>query len=74
MTTRDYSKELGMPSTRKTMPRALAYVILAIVAAGVIFAISQAIGEARQHHEEERAAASPAPPPSSATVPMPAEK
>ncbi len=55
MTHRDYTKELGLPSTRKTIPRPLAYVILAVIAVGVFFGVADILRNASKYHAAENA-------------------
>ncbi len=55
MTSRDYTQEIGLPSQKKTMPRALAFTVLAIVAVGISFGIADVLRQARLHAEAEKA-------------------
>jgi hypothetical protein len=58
---RDYTKEVGIPSHKKTMPRPLAFVILALVAVGISFGVAGVLRRAKEHHAAEKpAAAAPA--------------
>lgn len=66
MISRDYTKELGIPSHKKNMPRPLAYALLAVVAVGVSFGVAGVVEKSKAHHAAERAAAQPA---STAVVP-----
>ena len=61
MISRDYTKEVGIPSQKKTLPRTVAYVVLAAVAVGVSFGVAGVLTETKEHHAAEKAAASPAP-------------
>lgn len=56
MTNRDYTKEVGIANPKKTMPRPLAFIILAIVAVGVSFGVAGVVAESREHHAAEKAA------------------
>ena len=57
---RDYTKEVGLPSPKKTMPRPLAFAILALVAVGISFGVVAVVRHAKEHHAEENAATAPA--------------
>ncbi|MGH7945154.1 MAG: hypothetical protein ACREH8_10125 [Opitutaceae bacterium] len=59
MISRDYTKEVGIPSHKKTVRRPLAFVVLAIVAAGVSFGVAGVVVKAKEHNEAEKAAANP---------------
>ena len=61
MTSRDYTKEVGIPSQKKTLPRPVAYVVLAILAVGVSFGVAGIVAKSKEHHAAEKAASSPAP-------------
>ena len=61
MISRDYTKEVGIPSVKKTLPRPIAFVVLAAVAVGVSFGVAGVLTEAKEHHAAEKAAASPTP-------------
>ena len=61
MTSRDYTKEVGIPSHKKTMSRPVAYVVLAAVAVGVSFGVAGVLAEAREHHAAEKPVAATAP-------------
>jgi hypothetical protein len=60
MISRDYTKEVGIPSVKKTLPRPVAFVVLAAVAVGVSFGVAAVLTEAKEHEAAEKAAASPA--------------
>jgi hypothetical protein len=60
MPSRDYTKEVGLPSQNKTLPRPVAIVILAAVAVGVSFGVAGMINASKEHNAE-KAASSPAP-------------
>jgi hypothetical protein len=69
----DYTKEVGLPSQKKTLPRPVAWLILALVGAGISFGVVQVIAQTRDYHASEKkspAAAAPA----SAPAQAPAEK
>ena len=70
MISRDYTKEVGIPSDKKTMPRPVAFVILAIVAVRVSFGVKEVVAKSREHHAAE--AAAKAPPPTAAAPAIPA--
>ena len=71
MTSRDYTKEVGIPSHKKTLPRTVAFVVLAAVAVGVSFGVAGVLKETKEHDAAEKAAASPAPTAATA-APIPA--
>jgi hypothetical protein len=66
MISRDYTKEVGVQSHKKNMPRPLAYAVLAVVAVGVSFGVAGVVEKSRAHAAAEKAAATPA---STAVVP-----
>ena len=70
MTSRDYTKEVGIPSQKKTRPRPGAYIILAAVAVGASFGVAGVLAATKEHNASEKAATSPAP--AAATAPAPA--
>jgi hypothetical protein len=61
MISRDYTKEVGIPTQKKTVPRALAFVVLAFVAVGISFGVAAVINASKAHDAEEKAAANPPP-------------
>jgi hypothetical protein len=61
MISRDYTKEVGIPPVKKTLPRPVAFVVLAAVAVGVSFGVAGVITESKEHSAAEKAAAGPAP-------------
>jgi hypothetical protein len=66
MTNRDYTKEVGIPSHKKTVSRPGAYVVLGVVAVGISFGIAEVVSQTKQHSEAEKPAsasttAAPAP-------------
>lgn len=69
MPSRDYTKELGMPQNKKTLPRPIAYAVLAAVAVVVSFGVVGVIKETKEHNAAEHAAKNPAPAPAPAAVP-----
>jgi hypothetical protein len=78
MIRKDYTQEVGIPSAKKTMPRPLAYAVLAIVAVGVSFGVRAVVRESKAHHASEKqasaAAAAPAPTAPADTAPAAAAK
>jgi len=68
MISRDYTKEVGIPSQKRTLPRPVAFIVLAAVAVGVSFGVAGVITKSKEHHAAEKAAASPMP---AATAPVP---
>ena len=68
MISRDYTKEVGLPSQKKTLPRPIAYVVLAVLAVGVSFGVAGVISESKEKHAAEKAASAPP----AATAPVPA--
>ena len=69
---RDYTQEVGLPSTKKTMPRALAVVVLAIVAVGISFGVVSVVRHGKERHAAEQAAAAPAASATATPAPAPA--
>jgi hypothetical protein len=61
MISRDYTKEVGIPSHKKTVPRPVAYVVLAIVAVGVSFGIGGVLAKTKEQHAAEKTASSSTP-------------
>jgi hypothetical protein len=57
MISRDYTKEVGIPSQKKMMPRPVAYVVLAVVAAGISFGVAGVVAASKEHGAAEKAAA-----------------
>ena len=72
MISRDYTKEVGIPSQKKTLPRPVAYVVLAIVAVGISFGVAGVVAKSKEH----KAASTPAPAvaPAAAVAAAPAAK
>ena len=58
MISRDYTKEVGIPSQKKTMPRPIAFVVLAVVAVGISFGVAGVLAESKEHSAAEKAAKS----------------
>jgi hypothetical protein len=57
----DYTKEVGLPSQKKTLPRSVAIAILALVAIGASFGVARVVAEAKAHGAAEKpAVAAPA--------------
>ncbi len=69
MPSRDYTKEIGISQNKKTLPRPIAYAVLAAVAVVVSFGVVGVIKETKEHNAAEHAAKTPAPAPSAAAVP-----
>ena len=57
MISRDYTKEVGLPSHKKNMSRPLAFIILAAVAVTISFGVAGVVAKAREHDATEKAAA-----------------
>jgi len=60
MPSRDYAKDLGMPSQKNNVPKPLAYAVLALVAVGVSFGVVGIVAETKEH-AAAKASATPAP-------------
>lgn len=78
MTIRDYTKEVGVHSAKKTVPRFVAAIIFGLVAVGIFFGVAGILAHAKEAHRAEKRlrepvpAASPAAPGEAApTVPPP---
>lgn len=54
MTNRDYTKEIGMTSQKKTLSRPVAFAILALVAVGISFGVISVMRETKEQHEAEK--------------------
>ena len=67
---RDYTSEVGIPSTKKTFPRPVAILILLVVAVGVSFGIKGVLSEAKEHKAAENAQNAQA---NASTAPTPAQ-
>jgi len=52
---RDYTKEVGVSSPKKTLPRPVAYVLLALIAVGVSFGVAKVVAKTREYHATEKA-------------------
>lgn len=52
----DYTKEVGLASQKKTVPRPVAYVVLAIIAAGISYGVAGVVRETKEHHRAQAAA------------------
>ena len=61
MISRDYTKEVGIPSDKKTLSRPIAFVLLALVAAGISFGVAGVLAESKEHAAAEKAATPSAP-------------
>ena len=72
MTSRDYTKEVGIPSDKKTLPRPVAYAVLAVVAVGVSFGVAGVLSAAKKHEATEKAGSAPAAVTAPAATPAPA--
>jgi hypothetical protein len=51
----DYTQEVGLASTKKTVPRPLAITLLAIIAAGISYGIVGVVRETKEHHRAQAA-------------------
>lgn len=72
----DYTKEVGLPSQKKTLSRPVALIVLALVGVGISFGVAEVIAQTREFHEAEKKAqptASTAPAGEPAGVPTPTE-
>ena len=69
MISRDYTQEIGVPSQKKTVPRAAAFAILAVIAAAIVFGVVTMLRQTKIHHAAERPAATAA----EAPAPSPAK-
>lgn len=49
MIDKDYTKEVGLPSVAKNLPRPVSYAIMVVVAIVVVFGIVQLAKEAKGH-------------------------
>jgi hypothetical protein len=56
MPSRDYTKELGMPTHKKNLPKPIAFAVLALVAVGVSFGVAGIVSETKEHAAAEHAA------------------
>ena len=56
MVHRDYRKEVGVASSKKTVPKFVAIIVLAAVAVVVTFSVTRVLAEADKHHEKAGAA------------------
>ena len=57
MISRDYTKEVGIPSQKKMLPRPVAYAVLAAVAVGISFGVAGVVSKSKEHSAAEKAAA-----------------
>jgi hypothetical protein len=55
MPSRDYTKELGMPSHKKNLPKPIAFAVLALVAVGVSYGVAGIVSETKEHAAEHAA-------------------
>ncbi len=62
MVKRDYRKEVGLASSKKTVPKAVAIIVLAAVAVVISYSVTHVIGESAKHHADKPVAATPAAP------------
>jgi len=69
MISRDYTKEVGIPSQKKTLPRPIAFVVLAIVAVGISFGVAGVVAESKEHGAEKSATRAAAKTPAAPTTP-----
>ena len=56
MISRDYTKEVGIPSQKKTLPKPIAFVVLAGVAVGISFGVAGVVAKQKEHSKLEKAA------------------
>ena len=49
----DYTQEVGLASPKKTVPRPLAFALLAIIAAGISYGIVGVVRETKAHHRAQ---------------------
>ena len=61
MISRDYTKEVGVSSQKKTLPRPVAIILLLLVGVGVSFGVAEVVQKSREHHAAEKAAPTAAP-------------
>jgi hypothetical protein len=54
MISRDYTKEVGIASQKKTFPRPVAYLVLAVVAVGVSFGVAGVLARTKEHKHVEK--------------------
>lgn len=57
--TRDYTKEVGLPSTKKTLPRWAAVAVLAVAAIAVTFGVVNMVQQAKLHDDSGAVTAVP---------------
>lgn len=55
MAHRDYRKEVGLPSPKKTVPRPVAIVVMALVAVVVTFGVVRVVDASEKHHNAGKA-------------------
>lgn len=60
MVNKDYRKEVGVASSEKTVPKAVAIIVLVLVAGVVVFSASRVV-EAMKKHEAKHSAPAAAP-------------
>ncbi len=51
----DYTKEVGLASTKKMVPRPLAFALLAIIAAGISYGVVGVVRETKERHRAQAA-------------------
>jgi hypothetical protein len=61
MVNRDYRKEVGIASSKKSVPKVVAIIVLAAVAVVITFSVTRVLAEAKKH-DEKASAAGPATP------------
>jgi hypothetical protein len=61
MISRDYTKEVGVSSQKKTLPRPVAILLLLLVGAGISFGVAEVVQKSKEHHAAEKASSAPAP-------------
>lgn len=73
MISRDYTQEVGVRSQKRTMPRPVAFVVLAVVAVGMSFGVANVVHASKRHNAAEKAANTPGQvAPAESTIPAPA--
>jgi hypothetical protein len=71
MISRDYTKEVGVSSQKKTLPRPVAILVLLLVGVGIWFGVAGVVAKAKEHEAAEKASATPSAPATTAPVVAP---
>lgn len=71
MISRDYTKEVGVSSQKKTLPRPVAIIVLLLVGAGIWFGVAGVVAKTREHEAAEKASANPSAPATTSPVVAP---